>query len=275
MERMFAAVSDLYAEYWHDFFHFAIFEGDEPRDTAFERTHQLYADALRIAQATKVLELACGRGGFAAFLASNTQGDVLGTDISRSQLSHAARHKRPNLRFRRYDIMKINELDERFDAVVLMDAECYLPDKRAAVVKIASVMNPGARFLLIACCKQDGLSGVQEELVLHPFMRYWGVPSLETQSGYRGHFRRAGLRLIEETDLSEKVRPNWEFGYERAISVVREVSIAKAAKLVWKGLPLGADGIRLIKEQFHAALYIKAGFDAGFLRYVYFLAEKE
>jgi len=32
--------------------------------------------------------------------------------------------------------------------------------------------------------------------------------------------------------------------------------------------------MRLIKEQFHAALYIKAPFDAGFLRYIWFLGRK-
>lgn len=275
MERMFAAVSDLYAEYWNDFFHFAIFESDsEDFDTAFERTHRGYAEALRIAQAANILELACGRGGFAAFLAANTEGTVLGIDISQSQLSHTARYKRPNLRFRRHDIMKVQELDERFDAIVLMDADCYLPDKRLAVAHITRVMNPGSRFLLIAWCKQDGLSSLQAELVLHPFMRYWGVPSLETPRAYRDHFRAAGLRLIEEKDLNEKVRRNWDFGYQRAIAGVAEISIARMAKLVWKGLPLGSEGIRLIKEQFHAALYIKAGFDAGFLRYTYFLLQK-
>ena len=41
-----------------------------------------------------------------------------------------------------------------------------------------------------------------------------------------------------------------------------------------RGLPLGAEGVRLPKEQFPAALCIKAGFDAGFLRYTCFLAEK-
>lgn len=275
MERMFAAVSDLYAEYWHDFFHFAVFEDDEDWDMAFERTHRRYADALKVEQADRVLELACGRGGFANFLAANTAGEVLGIDISRSQLSHARRHKRANLRFRHHDIMRVDELQERFDAVAFMDADCYLPDKGAAVAAISRVMTPGARFLLIAWCKQDGLSGVQEELVLHPFMRYWGVPSLETATRYHSHFRSAGLRLIEATDLNDRVRRNWNFGYERAIEGIRKVSLARAAQLVWKGLPLGSEGLRLIKEQFHAALYIKAAFDAGFLRYTYLLAEKE
>src|SRR5215204_5387511 len=140
MERMFAAVSDLYAEHWSDFFHFAIYEGDpeEDWDVAFERTHRRYAEAPRIGGAAKVLELACGRGGFAEFLAAQTEGDVLGIDISRAQLARAARrHRRPNLRFRHHDAMRVEDLGGRFDAVAFLDAECYLPDKRAALAGIA------------------------------------------------------------------------------------------------------------------------------------------
>jgi MPBQ/MSBQ methyltransferase len=278
MERMFAAVGNLYAECWGEFFHFALFEeGDKPedRDAAFERTHRRYAEALRVGQAARVLELACGRGGFAAFLAAQTEGEVLGIDISRAQLDRATRrHRRPNLRFRRHDVMRVDELGERFDAVAFLDAECYLPDKRAALTGIARAMSPGARLLLLAWCRREGLGRIQEELVLHPFMRFWGIPGLETPSAYRGHFRRAGLRLLDEADLNEKVRPNWELGYRRAVEGIREFTPTRAARLLWRDLPLGAEGVRLLKEQFPAALYIKAGFDAGFLRYTYFLAEK-
>ena len=276
MERMFAAVSDLYAEHWNGFFHFAVFEGDPEEDwaAALERTHRRYAEALRIGEAARVLELACGRGGFAEFMATRTKGDVLGIDISRAQLSRATRRRRPNLRFRRHDVMRVEELGERFDAVAFLDAECYLPDKRAAVAGIARAMNPGARLLILAWCKRDGLRGLQEELVLRPFMRFWGIPGLETPSAYRDHLRAAGLHLVEEEDLNGKVRRNWDLGYERAIEGVRGFTLAKAARLVWKGMPLGAEGVRLMKEQFPAALYIKAGFDAGFLRYTFLLAEK-
>jgi cyclopropane fatty-acyl-phospholipid synthase-like methyltransferase len=276
MERMFAAVGDLYAEYWNDFFHFALFEqGDDDWDEAFRRTHRRYASALRLGPKSEVLELACGRGGFADFLAAETGADVLGIDISRAQLRRARAHERPNLEFRHHDIMRVDELGRRFDAVVLMDADIYLPDKRAAVEKISRVMKPGARFLLIAWCRREGLSALQEEVVLHPFLRYWGAPGLETPSAYRAHFEAAGLDLLEQLDLNDKVRRNWDFGYDKAIEAVRDFSLAKAAKLVWQGLPLGREAIRLIKEQFPAALYIKAGFDAGFLRYTYFLTRKK
>jgi ubiquinone/menaquinone biosynthesis C-methylase UbiE len=276
MERMFAAVSDLYAEHWNDFFHFAQFETeDESWETAFERTHRRYAAALAVGEGDKVLELACGRGGFAFWLAGATGADVLGIDISRSQLRHARRRRLPNLSFRRHDIMEVDAIGERFDAIAFMDADCYLPDKKLALEKVARVMKPGARFLLVAWCKADGLNGLQEELVLHPFMRCWGVPGLETAAGYRRHLKDAGLRLLEEEDLNPRCRRNWDFGYEQAIAGICDFSLARAARYVWKGLPLGPDGLRLVKEQFHAALYIKAAFDAGFLRYTSFLAEKQ
>ena len=79
MERMFAAVSDLYAEYWNDFFHFALFKDEnESWESAFRNTHKKYLEALRIKDASKVLEMACGRGGFTNVLAENTSGEVLG-----------------------------------------------------------------------------------------------------------------------------------------------------------------------------------------------------
>jgi SAM-dependent methyltransferase len=275
MERMFAAVSSLYAEYWGDFFHFAIFEDEtEDLNTAFARTHRGYAEALQVQRARNVLDLACGRGAFANFLAECTKAQVLGVDISRAQLSHATQYRRPNLQFRHHDAMRVDELPGGFDAVAFIDAEAYLPDKRAAVSKIGGVMNPGARLLLLAWCRRDGLNAVQKELVLHPFMRYWGIPSLETPAGYKMHFKRSGLCLVEEIDLNGLVRRNWEFGYRQALKAVEELSSEGAARLLWKRIKLGAEGIRVVKEQFPAALYIKAGFEAGCLRYRYFLLEK-
>ncbi|GEM_PF-1083043 len=276
MERMFAAVSDLYAEHWNDYFHLALFKDEnESWESAFRNTHKKYLEALRIKDVRKVLELACGRGGFTDVLAENTSGEVLGIDISRSQLSHTNRFKRPNLRFKHHDIMKVDQLGETFDAVVLMDADCYLPDKRLAVEKISKVMNPGSRFLLLGWCKQDGLNSMQEELVLHPFMKYWAIPSLETPENYKKYFDQNDFRMIEITDLNNQVKRNWEFGYEAALSGIKQLSLKDFPRLIWKGMKLGSDGIEIIKEQFPAAIYIKVGYDVGFLRYIYFLVEKK
>lgn len=279
VEKMFAAVSELYATYWNDVFHFALFDDarrddgidGQTWDDAFRKTHASYMDALKIREASRVADLACGRGGFARVMAENTPARVIGIDISEAQLSHARKLKRPNLEFRRYDIMKIDELGDTFDAVSFMDAACYLPDKLLAVKKIKKILNPGARFLLIDWCKRERLTAIQEELVLHPFMRYWAVPSLETQRRYERCFRKSGFEILDIQDLNDRVGRNWAFAYDSAIRAVAELSGRDLPKMIWTGMKLGREGLRLIKEQFPAALYIKAGFDAGFLRYSYFL----
>jgi tocopherol O-methyltransferase len=274
MQKMFAAVSDLYARYWGDFFHFAVFDDDsQDWQEALEKTHHTYMADLRVRDADAILDLACGRGGFTHLIAQNTFGDVLGIDISESQLSHARQVRRPNLRFRQHDIMNVDDLKMRFDAVSFLDAACYLPDKELAVRKIRRVMNPGARFLFVEWCQNEASNAAQRELALDPFMKYWGVPYLETRTRDEQFFRNSGFKLLDVQDLNDRVAPNWEMGYQNALKAVAQLSIRDLPGFIWKGMRLGREGIRLIKEQFPAAVYIKVGFDSGCLRYTYFLAE--
>ncbi len=268
MQKMFAAVSNLYAEYWNDLFHFALFDkNNESWAEAFKKTHKKYIKDLKIARAKKVLDLSCGRGGFTNILAQNTQGDVLGIDISASQLSHTSIFNRTNLRFKQHDVMKIDELKEKFDAVSYLDAECYLPDKNLALSKISKIMQSGGRLLIMGWCKQSGLNNIQEDLVLHPFMKYWAIPSLETKENYQKYFRQNGFKILKIEDMNHKVKRDWEFGYESALNGIKRLGIKDLPRLLWKRMIFGKEGLRLIKEQFPAAIYIKVGFDTGFLRY--------
>ena len=181
--------------------------------------------------------------------------------------------KHKNLRFKVYDVMKIDEIEEKFDAIVYLDAACYLPDKELALEKIKKVMNPGARLLVLDWCKKQGLNSAQERLVLHPFMKYWAIPFLETQNNYKKYFKKYGYNIIEMEDMNHKVKKNWEFGYENGIKGIQEVSIKDIPKFIWKGIKEGTESIKLVEEQFPASIYVKAGYDTGFLRYTYMLVE--
>jgi cyclopropane fatty-acyl-phospholipid synthase-like methyltransferase len=272
---MFAAVSDLYRRYWGDFFHFAIFENDdEPMDAALDRTHHKYLDELRVAGASRVLELACGRGPFTEYLARNSGAEVLGIDLSEGQLRHARRRQYPNLSFRRHDIMDAASLPGTFDAAVCLDAFCYLPDKVDAIAGIASVLNPGARLLIVDWCRRPGLNSLQQELVLEPFMRGWAIADLESRDSYSAHLAKAGFRVLDASDLNGRVRRNWDLAYQRAVEAMQELDERSLIALMWDQLRLGREGVKLMKAQFGAALYLKAAFDAGFLRYVHLLAER-
>jgi cyclopropane fatty-acyl-phospholipid synthase-like methyltransferase len=275
MPDMFAAVSDLYGRYWSEFFHFAVFDDeDESWDAALQRTHRRYMDELELDRAQRVLELACGRGALTEVLADNTAGTVLGIDISPGQLRHAQRRLRENLAFRLHDIMDVDELPGVFDAALCLDAFCYLPDKALAIEGVASVLEPGGRLLIVDWCRRGDLGGLQQELVLRPFMDAWAIEHLETLEGYRSHLDRAGLEVLDATDLSASVRRNWDLAYQRALDAVRELDQRSLVSMVWDRMRLGRHGARLAKQQFGAALYLKAAFDAGFLRYVHVLARR-
>lgn len=81
-------------------------------------------------------------------------------------------------------------------------------------VVVAAICRLG-RLLLPSWCKADALSRTQENLVLDHFMRYWGIPSLETPRSCKRHFARSGLRLLEEMDLNASVRRNWSSAMSR------------------------------------------------------------
>ena len=171
--------------------------------------------------------------------------------------------------------MKIDELGETFDAVIFLDAACYLPDKRKALKKIQKVMNPGARLLILDWCKRAGLNFIQEELALHPFMKYWAISGLETSASYEKNFEDLGYHIHEIRDMNDKCKKNWDFSYENGLKGLEELSLKDLPQMLMKGAKAGPAAVRIMKEQFPALLYIKAAFDLGFMRYVYFLVEKQ
>lgn len=280
---VFDATAELYYTHWGEFFHLAIFEeGDDLADFdgALERTHQRYFEAIGGASAGRILELGAGGGGFAEWMARRTRGEVVGVDLCEAQLAHARSRvcggRLPNLRFLQHDAMRISELDEPpFDATVCLDAACYFPDKGCALREVTTRLHPGGRFLLVDWCRAKHPRGLQEEMILEPFYRYWGIPEMETVSRYERAFDDAGFRLLEVDDLSSRVAPNWERGYVAAQRALTDAHTpAQLLQVTANALRYGPEAVRVLKEQFYAAVFAKVAADAGLLRYVSFLAER-
>src|SRR6266566_2776197 len=63
---------------------------------------------------------------------------------------------------------------------------------------------------------------MRRELILAPLCRYWAIAELETATGYRRSFQAAGFRIHRLEDLSDRVLPNWERGYQAALQALSE-----------------------------------------------------
>lgn len=280
MQRGFDALADLYYAYWGESFHLALYEpGDDPADFegALEKTHELYFNALNASSAGRVLDLCCGGGAFTSWVAARTPATVVGVDLSRRQLNHArqrlVRQPRPNLRFVQHDAMHVADLDEPpFDAAVCLDAACYLPDRAVALQGVASRLNPGARILVVDWCQGTVPTRLQQDLILEPFYRAWGIPTMESAEGYQRAFRDAGLRVLDLIDLSDRVGPNWERAYRLALTALAEP--VRPLQLLRMVARYGPGAVQLAKEQFTVALLARAAADSGLLRYLYVLGER-
>jgi 2-polyprenyl-3-methyl-5-hydroxy-6-metoxy-1,4-benzoquinol methylase len=279
----FDALAELYYAYWGEFFHLAVFEaGDDPADVAaaYQRTHERYLEAIGGAAARRILDVACSGGALSAWLADRSTAAVVGVDLSGGQLAHARRWvaggRRPNLRFVQHDVMHLDDLAEPpFDAAICLDTACYLPDRRAALRAIAARLRPAGRLLLVDWCRAERPTALQQELILEPLCRYWAIADLETVVGYRRLFAAAGLRIHRLDDLSNRVVPNWERGYQAALRALAEpIQLGQLLRLAVDTVTHGSVVIQAAKDQFQVALLAKAAAESGLLRYVSVLAER-
>jgi len=116
--------------------------------TAFES--QEIPRLLKLTPYSQVLEIGCGSGGYAVYVAERSGCHITGIDISALAIRNANRLARAKdltafLRFERADATKkLCFNNETFDAVFSNDTLCHLPNRPAVLAEIFRVLKPGS-----------------------------------------------------------------------------------------------------------------------------------
>jgi ubiquinone/menaquinone biosynthesis C-methylase UbiE len=99
----------------------------------------------------RLLEVACGRGGFASWLAGQTDAEVAAFDLSfvavRAGRDHASALGRAP-RFGVCDVEALPFAAERFDSVFCFETIEHVPSPRRALAELARVLRRGGRLFL-------------------------------------------------------------------------------------------------------------------------------
>lgn len=103
-----------------------------------------------VLQGARVLEIGCGRGGFAAWLATSGAAQVVAADFSPTAVEKARQHTKElaNVDTKVWDIQNIPCDNQSFDLVVSCETVEHLPDPAAAVSELARVLTPGGQLFL-------------------------------------------------------------------------------------------------------------------------------
>jgi SAM-dependent methyltransferase len=203
---------------------------DEESDAPW---HSLLKARLENVCGKRVLEIGCGRGGFAAWLgtapAPQRPAEIFACDFSPVAVGIAREFGQSRgasgISYRVEDITNISFQNDSFDVVISCETIEHVPDPRKAVSELARIMRPGGTMYL-TCPNYLNLTGlyrlylpltgrrykecgqpINNFLVL-PRVRRWirreGLEVLNTSGS--GHYvpfpRRSPIRLYSVDDLS-------------------------------------------------------------------------
>lgn len=157
-----------------------------------------------ITASTTVLDVCSALGGPARHMARTIGCAVTGLDATPKMHDEAVRRTKEAGLDGRASFVLGNALDipyraSSFDVVWGQDAWCYITDKERLVRECARVVRPGGTVAFTDWIETGSMS---DELwtALHAFMAF---PYMETLDGYARLAEAAGLRVVEQEDLTQ------------------------------------------------------------------------
>lgn len=181
------------------YFELQAYVGTTKHMGGFETTKALI-ELCHVGKDTYVLEIGCGVGATACYLAKKYGCRVVGVDLRESMIARSNERAQKegvadHVEFRVADAQNLPFEDARFDVVIGESVLTFIKDKQRVVGECARVTGPG------------GYVGLNEELwietppapMVEQVRRIWDIkPDIPTLEGWMGLLEGAGLRDVVE-----------------------------------------------------------------------------
>jgi ubiquinone/menaquinone biosynthesis C-methylase UbiE len=170
--------------------------GDSFHPGGLRLTERL-GNLLALSSRDHVLDVACGRGESAIFLATQFGCRVTGIDLGETNVAYAtSRAQAANVsalvRFELGDAERLYDPDASFDVVLCECAFCTFPDKRAAAREFARVLRPGGRLGLSDLTRCGELPAQLSGLLAWVAC----IADARTAEEYVAHLERAEFQIL-------------------------------------------------------------------------------
>jgi tocopherol O-methyltransferase len=188
------------------------------------------AESADLASARDVLDVGCGIGGPACYLATQTSARVRGLTPNAVQLDLARMLARDSnlahqVTFDQGSASRLPYADESFDVVLFFESPCHFPDRDRFFREVHRVLRPGGRLAGEDWLEVDGLSDRDRDRYIRPICDTWAIPVLGTVMSYAAGMTASGLAVREAVDLRHEMALPRGFivDAEDRAEVVREI----------------------------------------------------
>jgi len=207
-------LSFLYRMFWGEHLHHGYWNGGETARLAQIQLMEQLAQRAGIPRGANVLDIGCGVGGSALWLADELECQVTGMTISPVQAGMATRKAKARgiggrVRFEVKDANRWRPEPASFDVVWIMESSEHFPDKKNFFERCAVALKPGGTLAVCAWLRRDGPMPPGEQKLVATIAEAMMSASLDSLSTYSEWMRDAGLTVMAAEDITLHVEPTW------------------------------------------------------------------
>jgi tocopherol O-methyltransferase len=207
-------LSVFYGALWGEHIHHGYWENGESPARAQEKLIERLASRAHIQRKSRVLDVGCGIGGPALWLARNLDCSVLGLTISPVQARMATERAQAaglnsQVCFEVEDANQLRLDEATFDVVWVIECSEHLTDKARFIESCAHALRPNGVLALCAWLTADEYARPEHAQLLATVCRGMLCPQLASMRDYTSWMRASGFKGIEAEDITRQVEETW------------------------------------------------------------------